>query len=102
MKTGAQLSQQEIEKYRIALKRRKAQEDETLQIRKEHAWSLARRASKLLKESFGATKVVVFGSLAHDYLFTLWSDVDLPLGASSRKTLSERSALCTIWTRKSG
>jgi uncharacterized protein len=30
-----------------------------------------------LKERFGATKVVVFGSLAYRAWFTPWSDVDL-------------------------
>lgn len=77
MKTAAHLTQQEIKRYRAALKQREAQEDEALRTRKERAWALARRAAKLLKDSFGATKVVVFGSLVHDRTFTRWSDVDL-------------------------
>ena len=31
----------------------------------------------MLKERYGATRVVVFGSLARDTGFTPWSDIDL-------------------------
>ena len=31
----------------------------------------------MLKEKFGATRVVVFGSLVHEGCFTRWSDVDI-------------------------
>lgn len=41
------------------------------------AWELAKRAARLLTESFGATRVVAFGSLAHRESFHRWSDVDL-------------------------
>ena len=34
-------------------------------------------AGDLLRRRFGATRVVVFGSLAHREWFTLWSDIDL-------------------------
>ena len=45
--------------------------------RREKAWRLVQLASSLLKEKFGATKVMVFGSLIHEDCFTLWSDVDI-------------------------
>lgn len=41
------------------------------------AWELARQAANLLKESYGAKKVAVFGSLVDRSRFTPWSDVDL-------------------------
>ena len=41
------------------------------------AWSLARYAAKILKETFGAQKVVVFGSLLEKGSFSPWSDIDL-------------------------
>ena len=41
------------------------------------AWELARQAATLLRERFGATRAVVFGSLVHPELFTEWFDVDL-------------------------
>jgi predicted nucleotidyltransferase len=77
VKTAAQLTKEEIESYRDALRRRQEHELQDLQRRKDRAWALARQAAVLLKEEFGASRVVVFGSLARDDLFTLWSDVDL-------------------------
>jgi predicted nucleotidyltransferase len=43
----------------------------------ERAWDVARVAARLLRERLGATRVVVFGSLAHRSWFTPWSDIDL-------------------------
>jgi predicted nucleotidyltransferase len=41
------------------------------------AWTVARTAARLLRERFGATRVVAFGSLAHRAWFSPTSDVDL-------------------------
>ncbi len=43
----------------------------------ERAWKVARTAATLLREEFGAGRVVVFGSLTHRAWFTPWSDIDL-------------------------
>ena len=53
--------------------------DKTQQMEKSwiKAWSLARSAAKILKETFGAQKVVVFGSLLEKDSFSPWSDIDL-------------------------
>lgn len=48
-----------------------------LLLRRERAWELAREAALLLKNSYGARKVAVFGSLVHQLWFSRWSDVDL-------------------------
>lgn len=45
--------------------------------RHRQAWRVARRAARLLRERYGASRVVLFGSLAHDAWFTPWSDIDL-------------------------
>jgi uncharacterized protein len=45
--------------------------------RRDAAWSIARRAAHLLREEFGATQVIVFGSLAHNAWFGPQSDIDL-------------------------
>ncbi len=45
--------------------------------RRQAAWLIARRAARLLKEEFGATRVVAFGSLAHGAWFGPRSDIDL-------------------------
>ncbi len=43
----------------------------------EKAWQAARIASRMLREEFGATSVVVFGSLAHRAWFSPHSDIDI-------------------------
>jgi len=63
--------------YRKTVKRRDQQRPQELECRRACAWETARKAARLLKEEFGATRVVLFGSLAHSERFTLWSDVDL-------------------------
>ena len=94
MKTAAQLTQQEIAAYRETIRLRETQEALEVQQRKARAWSLARQAAAILRETYGATRVVVFGSLANDPLFTRWSDVDLAAwGLRSEDTFRAIGAL---------
>jgi predicted nucleotidyltransferase len=51
--------------------------DPKVSKRREDAWKVARIAVEMLKQRFGATRVVVFGSLARKTGFTPWSDIDL-------------------------
>jgi predicted nucleotidyltransferase len=39
--------------------------------------TISRQIAKLLKEQYGANRVVLFGSLAHDAWFTPRSDIDI-------------------------
>ncbi|MFA5787792.1 MAG: nucleotidyltransferase domain-containing protein [Actinomycetota bacterium] len=74
---AARVTTQQWAVYRAAQQSRlEKAEQEGLQ-RRERAWKLARRAARLLRERFGATRVVVFGSLVHEDCFTRWSDVDV-------------------------
>lgn len=41
------------------------------------AWDVAKKASTILKDYYGAQKVVVFGSLTSRCSFNRWSDIDL-------------------------
>lgn len=77
MATALGLTQEEIETYRAAARRRQDQEQQELIQRERRAWELARRAATLLRERFGASRVMVFGSLVHEGCFSPWSDVDL-------------------------
>ena len=63
--------------YRATARRQKVREQQALERRHKRAWDLARCAAALLKAHFGASRVVVFGSLIHAGCFTLWSDVDI-------------------------
>ena len=77
MSTTFHVTPEEMAVYRATARRRWEREQEALARRRKRAWALARRAAQLLKEEFGATRVVVFGSLVHEGCFTLWSDVDI-------------------------
>jgi predicted nucleotidyltransferase len=41
------------------------------------AWRIARKAARVLREEFGAKRVVVFGSLAHQLWYSPRSDIDI-------------------------
>ncbi len=45
--------------------------------RRDHALDIGRKATGLLREKYGATRVVLFGSLAHEAWFTPRSDIDM-------------------------
>ncbi|MBN1219494.1 MAG: nucleotidyltransferase domain-containing protein [Anaerolineae bacterium] len=77
MPTALELTPETMAVYRATVQRRRKVEEQAHQQRQQLAWQLARRAAALLKEQFGATRVVVFGSLIHEDCFTPWSDVDL-------------------------
>jgi predicted nucleotidyltransferase len=62
---------------RATARRRWEAEQQALAQRRERTWELVRRAAAMLKEQFGATRVVAFGSLVHGHWFSSASDVDL-------------------------
>lgn len=70
------LTEAELAMFRETMRRREAEREVRLRDRKARAWNLVRKAAALLRERYGATKVVVYGSLPHAD-FTAWSDVDL-------------------------
>ena len=76
-KTAKELSQEELRAYRPWQNLQRYRKDPEVDKRCDMAWDVARRAARLLKEQFGASKVVVFGSLVRRAWFTPWSDVDL-------------------------
>jgi predicted nucleotidyltransferase len=76
-RTALDLTPEEIAEYRRAARARWEWEQQERVRRLERAWEVARAAAQLLRERFGATRVVVFGSLVHNGCFTPWSDVDI-------------------------
>ncbi|MEO0456934.1 MAG: nucleotidyltransferase domain-containing protein [Cyanobacteria bacterium P01_A01_bin.114] len=50
---------------------------ETMKVRQSQGWEAARLAAKCLKEKFGATRVVLFGSLLKHETMHETSDIDL-------------------------
>ena len=72
-----ELSPDKLAQYRrTALRRQKARASK-IKVRMEKGWKLARKAAKVLREQYHAKRVVVFGSLLHESIFTPWSDVDI-------------------------
>ncbi|NPV06390.1 MAG: nucleotidyltransferase domain-containing protein [Anaerolineae bacterium] len=92
-KTARELTQGELEEYREAYRERAVEEERARQERERRARELARQAADLLGRRFGATRVVLFGSLAGGH-FTLWSDVDVAAwGIKPQDTLAALGAV---------
>lgn len=72
-KTALEMDSAELEKYSPASQIKPAMNDEQTA----RAKALAREAARVLKEQFDASRVMLFGSLAHRLWFTPWSDIDL-------------------------
>ncbi len=72
-KTALEMDATELQGYSPASQIKPAASDERIA----HARAIAQEAADLLREQFHATRVVLFGSLAHRLWFTPWSDVDL-------------------------
>lgn len=71
------ISPEAMATYRATMERRWAEEHAQRSARKSAAWLIAHQAADLLRQEFGATQVVLFGSLAHGRWFTQTSDIDL-------------------------
>jgi predicted nucleotidyltransferase len=78
-KTALELTPEELKAYKPsdAIAQRKWDVDPQLDARWERARQVAHDAVRLLREEFGASKVLLFGSLVHRSWFTPWSDIDL-------------------------
>ena len=85
--------------YLKTARRKREEEHRKLLLRETRAWGVARSAAVLLKERFGATKVVIFGSLVHKGSFTRWSDVDIAAwGISPEDTFRAIGAVLEVAT----
>lgn len=72
-KTALELTRQEWKQYRPARHQPQGWPPDM----RERAWAQARQAARILREQFGATRVVVFGSLAHNLWYSERSDIDI-------------------------
>jgi predicted nucleotidyltransferase len=71
------VTQAELKQYKETARKRWQQEQKKTVQLQERAWQVARQAAAILKDQFGVTEVIVFGSLARGDLFHAHSDVDL-------------------------
>lgn len=67
----------QLEVYRKSARNREAELRNQMNQRRQKAWETARIAAKILKETYGASRVMVFGSLIHPERYHLRSDIDL-------------------------
>lgn len=75
-KTVLELTAEEKRAYRILPLPSQINRSE-LTKRWQRAWQAAQQAASLLRSRFGAKRVVLFGSLSDQALFSPWSDIDL-------------------------
>jgi predicted nucleotidyltransferase len=76
-KTASQITAADMARYRATARKRAAQEQQAQLQRADQARAVAREAATLLKEKFGAGRVILFGSLARGDRFHRRSDIDL-------------------------
>jgi predicted nucleotidyltransferase len=92
-----QISPEQMAVYRATARRREEQRRQALAGRHTRAWAVARRGAQMLKEQFGAARVVVFGSVLYPKRFYERSDVDLAVwGLDERLYLKAVSRLLDI------
>ena len=76
-RTARELSNEALRAYRPWARIPTWREDPALEERWRLAWDTAHLASEVLRERYGARRVLAFGSLVTPKRFTPWSDVDL-------------------------
>lgn len=72
-----QITPDQMEIYKRTARERQTQDEQEMLARRQTAWAVARQAARMLKEKFGARRVIAFGSLAHGAWFHARSDIDL-------------------------
>jgi predicted nucleotidyltransferase len=97
VKTATHVTENDMALYRATARRREAQERGQQAQRLERAWSVAQQSAKMLKERFGAKRVILFGSLTQTDFFHPRSDIDLAItGVSGRFFWRAWSTLDTL------
>ena len=71
------ISPEKLALYRATARQRAAEEAQRLHAAFARAWQVARTGAALLRTGYGATRVLVFGSLTDEALFHARSDIDL-------------------------
>jgi uncharacterized protein len=78
MSTALEMTPEEWCKFKPARKiAARTSQNASFAERRAKALVLAKKASSILRQQYGASRVVVFGSLAKTKVFTAWSDIDL-------------------------
>lgn len=70
--------------YRETLRQRQKEKNDQLAQRLEQAMTVAQQGTCMLKQEYGATRVMLFGSLSHRQWFSPSSDIDLAVWGLSQ------------------
>lgn len=95
MSTAFEMTSEELRKFKPTKKiAASGGQSRLLEKRRVKALELAQKASFLLRQRYGAKRVVVFGSLARAKSFSVWSDIDLAVwGIAPNKFFSAVAAV---------
>jgi len=101
-KTALDLTPEEWKAYQPAdvIAKRNWNVDAQLDLRWERAQKLAHTAAALLRDDYGATKVLLFGSLLQRSWFTPWSDIDLAVWGIPKERFFAAVAAITALSRE--
>jgi len=78
MSTAFEMTSEELRKFKPTKKiAASGGQSRLLEKRRVKALEMAQKASFLLRQRYGAKRVVLFGSLARAKSFSVWSDIDL-------------------------
>jgi predicted nucleotidyltransferase len=79
----SKIAPEKLAEYKRSARLREERRQHANFRRRQAAWVAARQAARILKEEFGATRVIVYGSLVHGLWFGPRSDIDLAAEAIS-------------------
>lgn len=91
------IPQEQLQRYRESAQRMQADRDRRRYERQQQGWQVARQAAQLLKQEYGATKVMLFGSMVNRQRIHAASDVDLTVqGLPDNRYLEAVAALLDL------
>ena len=95
MSTAFEMTSEELSKFKPTKKiAASGGQSQLLEKRRVKALEMAQKATFLLRQRYGAKRVVVFGSLARAKSFSVWSDIDLAVwGIAPNKFFSAVAAV---------
>ncbi|MBW2354524.1 MAG: nucleotidyltransferase domain-containing protein [Deltaproteobacteria bacterium] len=98
MPTALEMKPEEWRKFKPGRKvATRAAQSKYLKERRAKGLELAKKASLLLRQRYGAKRVVLFGSLARTKTFSSWSDIDLAVwGIAPDKFFSAVAAVTDL------
>lgn len=91
------ISPEQLEKYRASARQQQQARKQRMLERQQRGRQVAQQGAQLLKQAFGATRVVLFGSMVKPQRVHAESDLDLAVeGLSDERYLTAVAALLDL------